>query len=85
MKYLARIHHVTAFWVPPQGHPDFSLEIMKFLLILYRVSGDLCSCLERKSCVDSVLCGMEHPDRLGGWVTQCVCNSYPSEQHVFYF
>lgn len=89
MKYLARIQHVTAFWVPPHRHPDFCLEIIKFLLILSRDSGDLCSCLQRKSCVESVLCRMEHPDGLGGrignMVTQCVCNSYPSERHVFYF
>lgn len=38
MEALARTQPVTAFWVLPRGHPDFSLEIMKSLLILLRVS-----------------------------------------------
>lgn len=65
MEALARTQPVTAFWVLPRGHPDFSLEVMKLLLTLSRVSGALCSCLWRSPVWS--LCSAEW-SILMGWV-----------------
>lgn len=65
MEALARTQPVTAFWVLPRGHLDFSLEIMKSLLILLRVSVP-CAVAFRGS-PGSSLCSAEW-SILMGWV-----------------